>query len=90
MCEKRTWEKLEVGQIVEGVVTGMNKGGLELTVRICVQSCRRGSRFYSIKIEHFIGQKFKCEVTQFDAQAKESDSQPAKHSGTERKNQNSR
>ena len=28
-----TWETLEVGQVVEGTVTGMNKGGLELDVK---------------------------------------------------------
>ena len=28
-----SWENLEVGQIVEGTVTGMNKGGLELDVK---------------------------------------------------------
>ena len=28
-----SWENLEVGQIVEGMVTGMNKGGLELEVK---------------------------------------------------------
>src|SRR5207253_2105005 len=28
-----SWETLEVGQIVEGVVTGVNKGGLELSVK---------------------------------------------------------
>src|SRR4029077_15779287 len=27
------WENLEVGQIVEGTVTGVNKGGLELQVK---------------------------------------------------------
>jgi small subunit ribosomal protein S1 len=30
---KITWENLEVGQVVEGVVTGVNKGGLELQVK---------------------------------------------------------
>src|SRR6266566_7332558 len=28
-----SWETLEVGQIVEGIVTGVNKGGLELDVK---------------------------------------------------------
>src|SRR5262249_8148008 len=28
-----SWETLEVGQVVEGIVTGVNKGGLELSVK---------------------------------------------------------
>ena len=28
-----TWETLEIGQVVEGTVTGMNKGGLELQIK---------------------------------------------------------
>src|SRR5271168_1925112 len=28
-----SWENLEVGQLVEGTVTGVNKGGLELAVK---------------------------------------------------------
>jgi ribosomal protein S1 len=28
-----SWENLEVGQVIEGTVTGMNKGGLELDIK---------------------------------------------------------
>src|SRR5205085_3096455 len=32
-ASKVTWETLEVGQVVEGTVSGVNKGGLEVDVK---------------------------------------------------------
>ena len=37
-----TWETLEIGQVVEGIVTGVNKGGLELQVKGMRALCRPG------------------------------------------------
>src|SRR5687768_13541043 len=33
LAQNVSWESLEIGQLVEGEVTGMNKGGLELKVK---------------------------------------------------------
>lgn len=67
-----TWENLEIGQVVEGIVTGMNKGGLELQVKNMRAFMPAGQVdiYFNKDISVFIGQKFKCEVTQFDAHAK--------------------
>jgi small subunit ribosomal protein S1 len=67
-----TWENLEVGQIIEGVVTGMNKGGLELSVKNMRAFMPAGQVdiYFNKDLSVFIGQKLKAEVTQFDASAK--------------------
>lgn len=67
-----SWESLEVGQIVEGVVTGMNKGGLELQVKSMRAFMPAGQvdLYFNKDLSVFLGQKFTCEVTQFDAHAK--------------------
>jgi small subunit ribosomal protein S1 len=67
-----TWETLEVGQIVEGNVTGMNKGGLELDVKGMRGFMPAGQVdiYFHKDISTFIGQKLKAEVTQFDPRAK--------------------
>src|SRR5215217_8154340 len=67
-----TWENLEVGQIVEGMVTGMNKGGLELEVKGMRAFMPAGQvdLYFNPDLSVFIGQKFKAEVTQFDPRAK--------------------
>ena len=76
-----TWENLEVGQIVEGIVTGMNKGGLELDVKGMRAFMPAGQvdLYFNPDISTFIGQKLKAEVTQFDAAREEPDRQPAQH-----------
>ena len=67
-----SWETLEIGQVVEGTVTGMNKGGLELDVKGMRAFMPAGQvdLYFQKDISTFIGQKLKAEVTQFDARAK--------------------
>jgi small subunit ribosomal protein S1 len=66
------WENLEIGQVVEGMVTGMNKGGLELQVKNMRAFMPAGQVdiYFNKDLSTFIGQKLKAEVTQFDAHAK--------------------
>jgi small subunit ribosomal protein S1 len=66
-----TWENLEIGQIVEGLVTGMNKGGLELEIKSMRAFMPSGQVdiYFQKDISTFIGQRLKVEVTQFDRQA---------------------
>jgi small subunit ribosomal protein S1 len=67
-----SWETLEIGQVVEGNVTGMNKGGLELDVKGMRAFMPAGQvdLYFQKDISTFIGQKMKAEVTQFDPRAK--------------------
>jgi len=67
-----TWENLEVGQIVEGTVTGMNKGGLELSIKNMRAFMPAGQVdiFFHKDISTFIGQRMTVEVTQFDREKK--------------------
>jgi small subunit ribosomal protein S1 len=67
-----SWDNLEVGQVVEGTVTGMNKGGLELEVKSMRAFMPAGQVdiYHVPDLSQFIGQKFQAEVTQFEAHAK--------------------
>jgi small subunit ribosomal protein S1 len=67
-----SWETLEVGQVVEGNVTGVNKGGLEVDVKGMRGFMPAGQvdLYFQKDISTFIGQKLKAEVTQFDPRAK--------------------
>lgn len=67
-----TWENLEVGQIVEAVVTGTNKGGLELEVKGMRAFMPAGQvELYHVPdFAQYVGQKITAEVTQFDARDK--------------------
>jgi small subunit ribosomal protein S1 len=67
-----SWENLEIGQVIEGTVTGMNKGGLELEVKNMRAFMPSGQvdLYFQKDISTFIGQRVKAEVTQFDAHAK--------------------
>src|SRR5688572_2175622 len=67
-----TWENLEVGQVVEGVVTGVNKGGLELQVKGMRAFMPAGQvdLYFNPDLSVFLNQKLIGEVTQFDAHAK--------------------
>src|SRR5579884_2395357 len=62
-----SWENLEVGQIVEGTVSGMNKGGLELDVKNMRAFMPAGQVdiVFHKDISTFIGQRLQAEVTQF-------------------------
>ena len=67
-----TWENLEVGQIVEGTVTGSNKGGLELEIKTMRAFMPSGqvALYFTPDIESLVGQRMTVEVTQFDRAAK--------------------
>lgn len=67
-----SWENLEVGQIVEGVVTGMNKGGLELTIKNMRGFMPAGQvgLFFEKDISVYLSQKLPVEVIQFDRDSK--------------------
>jgi small subunit ribosomal protein S1 len=67
-----TWETLEVGQIVEGMVTGVNKGGLEMSIKNMRAFMPAGQvdLYFTKDISAFINQKLQVEVMQFDAHAK--------------------
>src|SRR5207302_7760029 len=58
---KVSWENLEVGQIVEGMVTGLNKGGLELDVKNMRAFMPAGQvdLYFNPDLSVFIGQKLK-------------------------------
>ena len=62
------WDTLEVGQIVDGTVTGSNKGGLELEVKNMRAFMPAGQieMFHVPDLAQFIGQRMTAEVTQFD------------------------
>lgn len=66
------WENLEVGQVLEGTVTGMNKGGLELEIKKMRAFMPAGQvdLVFHKDISVFIGQKMTVEVTQFDRDAR--------------------
>ena len=72
LAENVSWENLEVGQIIEGEVTGVNKGGLELKVKNMRAFMPSGQvdLYFQKDISTFIGQRLKAEVTQFDRSAK--------------------
>src|SRR5947209_13634634 len=67
-----SWENLEVGQIVEGTVTGTNKGGLELEVKNMRAFMPAGQVdiYHVPDLTQFVGQKLQAEVTQFEAGAR--------------------
>ena len=66
------WENLEIGHVVEGSVTGMNKGGLELDIKGMRAFMPSGQVdiFFQKDISTLIGQRVTVEVTQFDRAAK--------------------
>jgi small subunit ribosomal protein S1 len=63
------WENIDVGTLVEGVVTGMNKGGLELQIKSMRAFMPAGqvNLFFEKDISVYLGQKLVVEVTQADA-----------------------
>ena len=67
-----TWESLEVGQVVEGIVTGVNKGGLELQVKQMRAFMPAGQvdLYFQPDLNVHLNQKMVAEVTAFDASAR--------------------
>ncbi len=63
-----SWDSLEVGQVVEGAVTKVNKGGLELEVKSIRAFMPAGQVdiYHVPDLDQFIGQRMKAEVTQVD------------------------
>ncbi len=63
-----TWENIEPGSLVEGVVNGMNKGGLELQIKSMRAFMPSGqvNLFFEKDISVYLGQKMVVEVTQCD------------------------
>lgn len=65
------WETLEEGQVVEGRVTGHNKGGLELTIN-GIRAFMPISQVELYRIEDlspYVGQKIRCQVTEVDRES---------------------
>jgi small subunit ribosomal protein S1 len=60
-----SWETLEVGQIVEGTVTAVNKGGLEIAIKNMRAFMPSGQVdiYHVPDLEQFINQKIIAEVT---------------------------
>ncbi len=60
-----TWETLEIGQIVEGTVSGVNKGGLEVSVKGMRAFMPAGQVdiFHVPDLSQFLNQKITAEVT---------------------------
>ncbi len=67
-----SWDNLEVGQIVEGTVTGSNKGGLEVDVRGMRAFMPAGQvdLYFHPDIAQFVNQRVKAEVTQFSREGR--------------------
>jgi small subunit ribosomal protein S1 len=67
-----TWDSLEVGQIVEGTVTGVNKGGLEVDVKGMRAFMPAGQvdLYFNPDLSVYVNQRVKAEVTKFDARGK--------------------
>lgn len=67
-----SWENLEAGQVIEGTVTGVNKGGLEVDVKGMRAFMPAGQVdiYHVPDLSQFIGQRVTAEVTQADASAR--------------------
>ena len=66
------WDTLEVGDVVEGRVTGSNKGGLELRVNN-IRAFMPISQVDTARIEDlvpFLNQRMRCQVTEVDVKKK--------------------
>jgi small subunit ribosomal protein S1 len=71
-AERVNWETLEIGQVVEGMVTGVNKGGLELDIKGMRAFMPAGQVeiFHVPDLSQFLNQKLTAEVMQFDRHAR--------------------
>jgi small subunit ribosomal protein S1 len=67
-----SWETLEEGQVVEGTVTGVNKGGLEIEVKGLRAFMPAGQVdvYHVPDLSQFLNQRLTAEVTQLDRQSK--------------------
>jgi small subunit ribosomal protein S1 len=62
------WETLEPGQVVEGRVTGHNKGGLELDVQgiSAFMPVSQVERFHVDDLAQYVDQRLRCQVEEID------------------------
>jgi len=62
------WETLEEGQVVEGRVTGHNKGGLELDMNgiKAFMPISQVERFHVESLAEYVNQRLRCRVTEID------------------------
>ncbi len=67
-----SWENLQVGQIIEGTVTGVNKGGLELEIKSMRAFMPAGQcdLYHVPDLEQFMGQRMTVEVTQCERESR--------------------
>jgi small subunit ribosomal protein S1 len=72
VSSKVSWETLETGQIVEGTVTGVNKGGLELDVKGMRAFMPAGQVdiYHVPDLAQFLSQKITAEVTAFEREGR--------------------
>ena len=70
--QKAKWELLEVGQVIEARVSGVNKGGLDLEVagHRAFMPAGQVSLDRIADLSVFIGEKFTCTVVQVDTRGK--------------------
>lgn len=68
LTSNASWDNIDVGSLVEGMVTGMNKGGLELEIKGMRAFMPAGQvdLYFQKDISTFLGQKILAEVTQLD------------------------
>ncbi len=67
-----SWDELHEGDVVEGMVSGSNKGGLEITInniRAFMPAGQVDIRFNS-DLNALVGQKIKCQVMEVDRAAR--------------------
>jgi len=72
IAQNISWENIEPGPIVEGIVTGMNKGGLEVQVKNMRAFMPAGQVdiYFNKDLSVYINQKIIAEVTQCDPHQK--------------------
>ncbi len=72
MATNVNWENLEIGQTVEAIVTGVNKGGLECEVKGMRAFMPAGQveLFHVPDFKDYIGKKLTCEVTKAEREAR--------------------
>jgi len=66
------WETLEEGQVVEGRVTGLNKGGLEMSINgiRAFMPVSQVDMFRTEDLTPFLNQKLRCQVSEVNREEK--------------------
>ncbi len=70
--QKADWEHLDIGQVVEAKVTGVNKGGLEMEVagHRAFMPAGQASLWRVENLEDLLGESMPCEVIEFDRKSR--------------------